>query len=114
MTFILLIGRILRLSTTGLAERITYLELPYVDNILQLCLDVYLVREMHEFRLEEDLYAKLIFVYRSSETRIKWTRLPKDLIITDAKKNDWSDLSWLNYRLDTGQISIVKNDIEYY
>lgn len=88
VTFILLIGRILRLSTTGLAERITYLELPYVDNILQLCLDVYLVREMHEFKLEEDLYAKLIFVYRSSETRIKWTRLPKDLIITDAKKND--------------------------
>ncbi|XP_078337037.1 piezo-type mechanosensitive ion channel component 2-like isoform X2 [Crassostrea virginica] len=88
VTFILLIGRILRLSTTGLAERITYLELPYVDNILQLCLDVYLVREMHEFRLEEDLYAKLIFVYRSAETRIKWTRLPKDLIITDAKKRN--------------------------
>ncbi|XP_061162541.1 piezo-type mechanosensitive ion channel component 2-like [Saccostrea echinata] len=88
VTFILLIGRILRLSTTGLAEKITYLELPYVDNMLQLCLDVYLVREMHEFRLEEDLYAKLIFVYRSSETRVKYTRLPKELIITDAKKND--------------------------
>lgn len=88
VTFILLIGRILRLSTTGLAEKITYLELPHVDNILQLCLDVYLVREMHEFRLEEDLYAKLIFVYRSAETRIKWTRLPKDLIITDAKKKN--------------------------
>ncbi|KAK3085436.1 hypothetical protein FSP39_003276 [Pinctada imbricata] len=88
ITFILLIGRILRLSTTGLQEGIAFKELPYVDNILRLCLDIYLVREMVEFRLEEDLYAKLLFVYRSPETMIKWTRLPNDLIVTDAKKND--------------------------
>lgn len=27
-----------------------------------------------EFDLEEDLFAKLIFVYRSPETMIRWTR----------------------------------------
>ncbi|KAL5021686.1 hypothetical protein ScPMuIL_000841 [Solemya velum] len=75
LSFILLIGRILRLSTTGLLDGISFKELPYVDNVLQLCLDLYMVREMKEFRLEEDLYAKLIFVYRSAETRIKWTRI---------------------------------------
>jgi hypothetical protein len=42
--------------------------------LLQLCLDIYLVRESGELDLEEDLFAKLIFLYRSPETLIKWTR----------------------------------------
>ena len=42
--------------------------------LLQLCLDIYLVREIGELNLEEDLFAKLIFLYRSPETLIKWTR----------------------------------------
>lgn len=65
-----------------------YLELFYVDNIFQFCFDVYFVREMYEFKFEEDLYVKLIFVYRSFEIRIKWIRLFKDFIIIDVKKND--------------------------
>ncbi|KAJ8302542.1 hypothetical protein KUTeg_018938 [Tegillarca granosa] len=64
------------------------MERAITNNILKTCLDLYLVREMREFRLEEDLFAKVLFVYRSSETCIKWTRLPQDQIITDAKKND--------------------------
>lgn len=86
VTFILLIGRMLRLSTTGLSTTISFRELPNVDNALRLCLDLYLVREMQEFRLEEDLYAKLIFIYRSAETRVKWTRLKRSQII-EMKKN---------------------------
>ena len=74
MSFILLIGRFLRMGTTGQHHTIIFRELPMVDNILQLCLDIYLVREMKEFHLEEDLYAKLIFLYRSPETMVKWTR----------------------------------------
>jgi len=46
--------------------------------ILQLCLDIYLVRESGELALEEDLFAKLIFLYRSPETLIKWTRPKKE------------------------------------
>lgn len=35
------------------------------------------VREAMEMTLEEDLFAKLVFLYRSPETMIKWSR-PKE------------------------------------
>lgn len=37
--------------------------------------------------LEEDLFAKLIFLYRSPETMIKWTR-PKDEKCGDGDDDD--------------------------
>lgn len=48
--------------------------MPNVDKVLQLALDIYLVRESREFTLEEDLYGKLLFLYRSPETLVKWTK----------------------------------------
>lgn len=51
----------------------------------QLCLDIYLVRESNELALEEDLFAKLVFLYRSPETIIKWTRERED---TDEDDDD--------------------------
>ena len=43
--------------------------------LFQLVKYLYIVREEKEFDLEEHLYAKLIFLYRSPETLIKVTRL---------------------------------------
>jgi len=53
-------------------------ELPCVDRILQLCDDIFLVREEEEFELEEDLYAKLIFLYREPTLLIKWSKPKRD------------------------------------
>lgn len=61
-----------------------YEELPYVDRILKLCNDIYFVRETKEYGLEEDLYAKLIFLYRSPETLIKWTRFREEFMDSEV------------------------------
>ncbi|KAK3771249.1 hypothetical protein RRG08_024328 [Elysia crispata] len=74
ISFVVLVGRLLRSSTTNQYLTIMFRELPDVDKVLQLTLDIYLVREMKEFHLEEDLYAMLVFLYRSPDTMVKETR----------------------------------------
>ncbi|CAH0700428.1 unnamed protein product [Spodoptera exigua] len=76
-TFVFLASRVLRGFFSGIYTRIMFDDLPNADRVLQLCLDIYLVREALELALEEDLFAKLVFLYRSPETMIKWSR-PKD------------------------------------
>ncbi|XP_050670396.1 piezo-type mechanosensitive ion channel component-like [Leptidea sinapis] len=76
-TFVFLASRVLRGFFSGIYTKIMFDDLPNVDRVLQLCLDIYLVREALELTLEEDLFAKLVFLYRSPETMIKWSR-PRD------------------------------------
>lgn len=76
LSFILLIGRALRMGTTGLTYDIMYKHLPYVDHLMALLMNIYLAREAQAWQLEEELYAKLVFLYRSPETMIKETRRP--------------------------------------
>jgi len=76
-TLVFVASRVLRGFFSEICFKIMFDDMPYVDRVLQLCLDVYLVREAGEFALEEDLFAKLVFLYRSPETLIKWTR-PKE------------------------------------
>ncbi|XP_050433590.1 piezo-type mechanosensitive ion channel component isoform X6 [Adelges cooleyi] len=75
-TFVIVVHTFVRGFFTGISAKIMFDDMPYVDRILQLCLDIYLVRESCELDLEEDLFAKLVFLYRSPETLIKWTRPP--------------------------------------
>ena len=72
------VGRFVRLFVNNMSFRIMFEELPDVDRVLKLCLDIYLVRECKEFLLEEDLFAKVIFLYRSPATMIKWTKNKTD------------------------------------
>ncbi|XP_034113348.1 piezo-type mechanosensitive ion channel component [Drosophila albomicans] len=78
-TCVYVVSRIIRSLIANNHRRIMFEDLPYVDRILKLCNDIYLVRETKEYRLEEDLYGKLLFLYRSPETLIKWTRFKDDL-----------------------------------
>jgi hypothetical protein len=78
-TFVFLVSRWVRGLNSESSFKVIYTRMPNVDRVLQLCLDIYLVRESREFELEEDLYAKLIFLYRSPETLIKWTKPSEEL-----------------------------------
>nr|CAD7432633.1 unnamed protein product [Timema monikensis] len=96
-TLVLIASNVIRGNFTGICNTIMFDDMPNVDRILQvcdrslgelprgfaplhssLCLDIYLVRESGEFALEEDLFAKLVFLYRSPETLIKWSRPPEE------------------------------------
>ena len=56
-------------------------ELPSVERLWHLLRDIYLVREHNILRIEEQLFGRLIFLYRSPETLIKFTK----------PKVDWRD-----------------------
>lgn len=128
-TFVFLASRVIRGFFSGIYTKIMFDDLPNVDRVLQLCLDIYLVsfhdwlleyfldtktnfenprkliarkvwnvvsKELHvsiiklqvrealELSLEEDLFAKLVFLYRSPETMIKWSR-PKEEPIEEQR-----------------------------
>ncbi|KAK9392634.1 piezo-type mechanosensitive ion channel component 1 [Crotalus adamanteus] len=74
VSIVLVIGKFVRGFFSEVSHSIMFEELPCVDRILKLCNNIFLVRETGELELEEELYAKLIFLYRSPETMIKWTR----------------------------------------
>ncbi|XP_023248310.1 piezo-type mechanosensitive ion channel component isoform X2 [Copidosoma floridanum] len=76
-TFVIFISSLIKRMVSDIAPKIMFEDLPYVDRILRLCLDIYLVRESGDLCLEEDLFAKLVFLYRSPETLIRWTRPPE-------------------------------------
>ncbi|XP_074646694.1 piezo-type mechanosensitive ion channel component 1-like isoform X3 [Tubulanus polymorphus] len=78
ISFILVIGTLIRGWFTGLKEDVKYRQMPYVDRNLELCFNIYLARESKDLYLEEELYAKLLFLYRSPETMIAYSKYPKE------------------------------------
>uniref|UniRef100_A0A4W5QKW2 Piezo non-specific cation channel R-Ras-binding domain-containing protein n=1 Tax=Hucho hucho TaxID=62062 RepID=A0A4W5QKW2_9TELE len=74
MSVVLVVGKFVREFFNGISRSIMFEELPCVDRVLKLCTDIFVVRETGEMELEETLFEKLIFLYRSPETMIKMTR----------------------------------------
>ncbi|KAF1756961.1 hypothetical protein GCK72_013416 [Caenorhabditis remanei] len=78
LSVILVVGRgLVRGIFTTSPSTVMFTELPNADHLLKICLDIYLVREAKDFMLEQDLFAKLIFLFRSPATLIEWTRMSK-------------------------------------
>jgi piezo-type mechanosensitive ion channel component 1/2 len=71
---IILLGKVIRSLIASNPLDVIISEIPNPDYLLKICLDIYLVREATDFTLEQDLFAKLIFLFRSPATLIKWTR----------------------------------------
>jgi len=78
VSLVLVVGRFVRMWLQGLSFRIMFDELPSPDFLLKLCLDIYLVREFGELKVEEELFCQLLFLYRSPETLIKVTKQKLD------------------------------------
>jgi len=74
MGIVLVFARYVRFLTQNLSYQVPYMETPYVGRILNLCRNIYIARASGELALEEEMYAKLCFVYRSPQTMIKMTR----------------------------------------
>ncbi len=64
-----------KLSREPLTAKLQCDEMPNEALLWKLCQDIMLVREYGDYSLEVDLFAQLIFVYRSPETMIKLTAL---------------------------------------
>jgi hypothetical protein len=79
--YLLVAHRLLRSLYDGMAYNIFFNEMPYVDRIFRICQDIYLVRESRLFAVEENIVARLFFMFRSHETLIKWTRLPRRTVM---------------------------------
>ncbi|XP_071067930.1 piezo-type mechanosensitive ion channel component 2-like [Dasypus novemcinctus] len=74
VSVVMVVAKFIREHFLGISRSIMFDELPSVDRVLRLCSDIFLVRELGELELEQQLFAKLVFLYRSPETMIKWTR----------------------------------------
>lgn len=70
-TFVVFFARLIRTEPSG---KVIYTEIPKVDRIYGLIMDIYMMRECKEFELEEKLFAKLLFLYRSPEMLIEWSK----------------------------------------
>ena len=77
VSVVLVISRFLRSYINSLMFEIMIDEIPYPDRLLELCDDIFAVREAKDFVLEEVLVGKLFYIFRSPEKLLKITEIPK-------------------------------------
>ncbi|XP_066904994.1 piezo-type mechanosensitive ion channel component-like [Halyomorpha halys] len=84
------IAGVLRRIWFRVSQEIQFIDWPQADYVELICKSIYLAREEKNYDLEEYLYAKLIFIYRSPETMIEVTRItqlehfPSDFLYDDS------------------------------
>ncbi|KAL5561618.1 hypothetical protein UlMin_031365 [Ulmus minor] len=75
ITFVLAVGRFIRLQCSDLRMRIPYENLPSCDRLIALCEDIYAARAEGELGVEEILYWTLVKIYRSPHMLLEYTKI---------------------------------------
>ncbi|WCJ43227.1 hypothetical protein M5689_023983 [Euphorbia peplus] len=75
ITFVLAVGRFIRLQCSDLRMRIPYENLPSCDRLLAICEGIYAARAEGELEVEEVLYWTLVKIYRSPPMLLEYTKL---------------------------------------
>ncbi|XP_059660540.1 piezo-type mechanosensitive ion channel homolog isoform X2 [Cornus florida] len=74
ITFVLAVGRFIRLQCSDLRMRIPYENLPSCDRLIAICEDIYAARAEGELGVEEVLYWTLVKIYRSPHMLLEYTK----------------------------------------
>ncbi|KAG5244885.1 piezo-type mechanosensitive ion channel [Salix suchowensis] len=74
ITFVLAVGRFIRLQCADLRMRIPFENLPSCDRLMAICEDIYAARAEGELEVEEVLYWTLVKIYRSPHMLLEYTK----------------------------------------
>ncbi|KMS97035.1 hypothetical protein BVRB_7g179380 isoform B [Beta vulgaris subsp. vulgaris] len=74
ITFVLAVGRFIRLQCSDLRMRIPYENLPSCDRLIAICEDLYAARAEGELGVEEVLYWTIVKIYRSPHMLLEYTK----------------------------------------
>ncbi|CAM6103082.1 unnamed protein product [Calypogeia fissa] len=74
LTFVLAVGRFIRLQCSDIRMRIPFENFPSCDRLLAICEDIYAARAERELELEEGLFWTLIKIYRSPHILMEYTK----------------------------------------
>ncbi|KAJ4954572.1 hypothetical protein NE237_011355 [Protea cynaroides] len=73
ITFVLAVGRFIRIQCSNLRMRIPYENLPSCERLLAICEDIYAARAEGELGVEEVLFWTLVKIYRSPHMLLEYT-----------------------------------------
>ncbi|BBN02016.1 piezo-type mechanosensitive ion channel component 1/2 [Marchantia polymorpha subsp. ruderalis] len=75
ITFVLAVGRFIRLQCSDIRMRIPFENFPACDRVVAICEDIYAARAERELELEEGLFWTLIKIYRSPHILMEYTKV---------------------------------------
>ncbi|KAL0479841.1 hypothetical protein AKO1_007465 [Acrasis kona] len=79
-SFVLTVGRFVRIYASGLVSAIHYEDLDNVDLLLSYTMDIYMAREAEDLELEEIMFVHLLRIYRDTSLIQIWTNTNKSTL----------------------------------
>jgi hypothetical protein len=79
-SFVLTVGRFVRMYASGLVGAIFYQDLDNVDLLLSYTMDIYMAREAGDLELEEIMMVHLLRIYRDTQLLQIWTNTNRSIL----------------------------------